>query len=556
MMPLGFSAQRVKSTQPVILGNFTSEYVFDMMSESDEYISIKNSYMSVNMQIWQVSEVGAQVDLRLQPIVNSTSTATHRELGNQLSIPYINPNPIANLWQTVTADIAGQTICNIQNVAPVNTLYRMLFESKQEQATINGTNKLSVMGLKDIDCTKKNSTNILLDYFDDNINVVNYTADTAICSNSAPYNTAAYLSNRQLWALENLYGFNRYNEVEVNGQLPVPLGYCDELIPPNTPISLRFQTNTNFATDIVNIAGSAAAGLGTQAGTTAGAWQIQPLPSGGSVTLPSATGGGNENVIYVGVKDITIWLARVRLPSPVSSAKLLGLKQFSSLLHAISQSNHDEFIVETKRNRRVSHICIAFTQPKNASLKTTQSVFDAGFSVNAGNTTGKVDGTNESIIGANTSASVDEAPVYINSPITNLSYLRVEFGGSTMPQTPYNFNFNWTTGGKGATKINLSYDVLRAYNDYLNATDAFRDRAGCLLSFDQWIVSPIFVFKTHQVPNADTSTALVSVDFNGGSLASGFNNSGRYNCLVMCLYDEAVQLTYDQFAHLTSVVVA
>ena len=56
MMPLGFSAQRIKSTQPVVIGNFNSEYVFDMMSESDEYISIKNSYMSVNMQIFQVSE--------------------------------------------------------------------------------------------------------------------------------------------------------------------------------------------------------------------------------------------------------------------------------------------------------------------------------------------------------------------------------------------------------------------------------------------------------------------------------------------------------------------
>ena len=144
MMPLGFSAQRIKSTQPVVIGNFNSEYVFDMMSESDEYISIKNSYMSVNMQIFQVSETGQQTDERLQPIINAGS----RSAPSNVSIPYINPNPIANLWQTVTADIAGQTVCNIQNVAPVNTLYRMLFESKQEQETINSTNKLAVMSIK------------------------------------------------------------------------------------------------------------------------------------------------------------------------------------------------------------------------------------------------------------------------------------------------------------------------------------------------------------------------------------------------------------------------
>ena len=54
-----------------------------------------------------------------------------------------------------------------------------------------------------------------------------------------------------------------------------------------------------------------------------------------------------------------------------------------------------------------------------------------------------------------------------------------------------------------------------------------------------------------------TPRPLISIDFNNPAGSNtGFNNSGRYNCLVMCLYDEAVQLTYDQFAHLTSVVVA
>jgi len=532
MMPLGFSAQRIKSTQPVVIGNFNSEYVFDMMSESDEYISIKNSYMSVNMQIFQVSETTQQTDQRLQPIVNNGARATP----SNLSIPYINPNPIANLWQTVTADIAGQTICNIQNVAPVNTLYRMLFESRSEQETINSTNKLAVMSIKEQGCVptwfSSVSDGYLQETYSDNTNVTGMIAG----------NTTK-LSSRQIWAMNNQYGFNRYNEVEINGQIPCPLGYVDELIPPNTPISLRFQVNTNFATDIVNIAGSNCHALG------ANDWTIVPIPSGG--TIPTT-----ENVIYVGIRDITIWLARVRLPSPVSSAKLLGLKQFSSLLHAIGNGNHDEFICETKRNRRVSHICIAFTQPKNSSLKTTQSVFDAGFSVSA-QTTGQPSAT-ENTIGSTTgmtSTSV-EAPVYYNSPIINLSYLRVEFGGSTMPQTPYTFNFNWTVGGIKGSKNN-SYDVLRAYNDYLNATDAFRTQAGCLMSFENWIVSPIFVFKTHQVPNADTSTALISIDFNNPAGSNtGFNNAGRYNCLVMCLYDEAVQLTYDQFAHLTSVVVA
>ena len=565
MMPLGFSAQRIKSTQPVILGNFNSEYVFDMMSESDEYISIKNSYMSVNLQVYQFSELAAQTDLRLQPIVNGIDTTTSghntRQYASSISIPYINSNPITNLWQTITADIAGQTICKIQNVAPVKTLYRQMFEAKSEQQTINGTNKLAVMSLKDEDCFAKNSLTNLLDYYSDNVNVLNSTAANGIYSS-----VTAKLTNRQLWAMDNLFGFNRYNEVEVNGQIPCPLGYVDELIPPNTPISLRFQTNTNFATDIVNIAGSSFAGLPTSGAgpyTYAGPnWTIVPIPSGG---IP-ATNVATQNTIFVGVRDITIWLARVRLPSPVSSAKLLGIKQFSSLLHAINQSNHDEFIVETKRNRRVSHICLAFTQPKNSNMKTTQTVFDDGFQVAAATTAtyqglaNNVAFASEVPLGTTTNGFNFETPVYFNSPILNLAYLRVEFGGSTLPSTPYNFNFNWTASGI-KSNLNQSYDVIRAYNDYLNATDSFRDRSGGMLSFQEWCVSPIFVFKTHQVPNADTSTALISIDFNnqfGPCNVAGqqFNNKGGYNCLVMCLYDEAVQLTYDQFCHLTSVVVA
>ena len=42
-----------------------------------------------------------------------------------------------------------------------------MFEAKSEQQTINGTNKLAVMSLKDKDCFAKNPLTNLLDYYSD-----------------------------------------------------------------------------------------------------------------------------------------------------------------------------------------------------------------------------------------------------------------------------------------------------------------------------------------------------------------------------------------------------
>ena len=73
----------------------------------------------------------------------------------------------------------------------------------------------------------------------------------------------------------------------------------------------------------------------------------------------------------------------------------------------------------------------------------------------------------------------------------------------------YTFNFNsakYTTNAQY-----LSNSTFRAYYDFCNFSDGLRDRNGVPLSADQWVVSPIFIFKTHQLPENDDNTCLISL---------------------------------------------
>ena len=74
-VPFGFSYQRVKSNTSIQEGSWYGEYQFDFMSESEEWISMKNCYISVLMDVVQCNEGGydntnAYKNV-LQPIVNA-----------------------------------------------------------------------------------------------------------------------------------------------------------------------------------------------------------------------------------------------------------------------------------------------------------------------------------------------------------------------------------------------------------------------------------------------------------------------------------------------------
>ena len=186
-LPWGYDYVRVRSTGSVNYDCFNGDIEFTInASESERWISPKNSYLSIRMRIVQTDETGAGG--LLAPIVNvgnSKETATH------ISIPYITPNVGASLFSAVSCNIGEECISNNQNIAPANTVYRTLYESKQEQETVNCTNPVKYMSIYDAQTTDSvyKATPRISDYFQ-----------------SAPntgYSENAAMSNHKLFALDN-----------------------------------------------------------------------------------------------------------------------------------------------------------------------------------------------------------------------------------------------------------------------------------------------------------------------------------------------------------------
>jgi len=487
----------VRANGTVTYDSFNGDIEFNVNNnESERWISPKNSYLSIRLRIVQTDEAGTAGCL--QPVVNADDGTHSKAHATLVSIPYINPNPGACLFQAVGFNIGEETISNNQNLAQCNTLYRTLYESEAEQRSVNSTNPIKYMTITDTDigATK---TAVLADYF------------------PATYGATAgtTLSNRKLWALKNMMGFNKYNEVEINTQCFAPIMYSDDLIPPNTPFSIRLTTDPNFYYNLINIAGS----------------NVSTLPNAGATNLTigrltsASSNSGTANNISVAVVDMNLWLHRVHMPNS-TIPKEIYIKQYSATVHTIT-GQHDEFNIDFKKNRRLTHIACAFIQKKGA-MKCCPTDFSSGYYI------GAINGTTDTP----SAAATTEAITYSNSPIAQLLNIRIEYAGSVYPFQPYNYNFDYTTKGGGQSNGNY-----RAFYDYCNYSDGLRDRSGTLLDMSQYSVAPIVLFKTFQNPDNDGNNCLCTVDF---KTASNITN----NCylLVMAMYDEVCTIHFDEFA--------
>ena len=159
-VPCGFDYVRVKSNNTINYDSFSGDIEFNVhASESEKWISTKNSYLSIRLRIIQTDETATVGNLA--PIVN---TGLSKENATLVSIPYLSPNVASCLFTAVNFDIDKETISNNQNIAPCNTIYRTLYESKQEQDTVNSTNPINYMSILDAG-TAPNKNAILSDYF-------------------------------------------------------------------------------------------------------------------------------------------------------------------------------------------------------------------------------------------------------------------------------------------------------------------------------------------------------------------------------------------------------
>ena len=508
----GYDYVRVRATGNVSYDSFNGDIEFNVNNnESERWISPKNSYLSIKLRIIQTDETGT-VGL-LSPIVN---TGVSKAAATLLSIPFISSNPAACLFTSVNNSIGDESISNNQNIAQCNTLYRTLYESKQEQESVNSTNPIKYMHMVSDSDTTDNKSTILNDVY-------------GSAPNTGYPDTLVNFTNRKLYAMENLMGFNKYNEIEINTQCLAPMMYSDSLIPPNTPFSLRFTVDSNYHLNVISIAGSNVCSLPTGAG---GAIPFVISKLSGATTFANAN-ANNRNTIGVGIVDVNLWLYRIHAGNAVSIPREIYIKQFTSTLHAIAAGTHDEFNLDLKKNRRITHIACAFVQ-KKGSMKTTPTDFSSGYYIGAIN--GAVD--------APLATAITEEIVYSNSPISQLINLRIEYAGGVYPFQPYNYNFDYTSN---AGVPNLSGGTYRSFMDYCNFSDGLRDRNGTLLTADQYIIAPIILFKTFQNPDNDSNTLLLSVDFK--------QQVTGCNMIVVAFYDEVLSVNFDEFGKYTNFAV-
>ena len=76
--------------------------------------------------------------------------------------------------------------------------------------------------------------------------------------------------------------------------------------------------------------------------------------------------------------------------------------------------------------------------------------------------------------------------------------------GTTYPSDPYHFDFTINSGVAANTYDYGVNDIYRAYEDYVNCYTS-DDRCGKLLSFNEWVIAPVFCFRTSDILPTSTT---------------------------------------------------
>ena len=200
--PFGYEVTKVKSNQTLNYDNFTGDISFSFTPEAEKWISPKNTFITIQLRITMTDDLGNIGTLK--PIINIGTRAAP----TVVSIPFINSNPVPALFSAISCEIGNQLISMTQNVASVNTLYKTLYESANEQSSVNSLCPINPLKIVDVDVvSNKPGAAILTDYY-----VANSNNATVPTTNPWP---ALTLSGHQIYAIKNQLGFNRFNEVDL-----------------------------------------------------------------------------------------------------------------------------------------------------------------------------------------------------------------------------------------------------------------------------------------------------------------------------------------------------
>ena len=424
---------------------FNNDIKFQIEQPTSSYISGKNSYASIGLQI--VMTRADNTNHTLEPIINAGT----RAVPTTISVPYLSQNPCGAFFQNIACSVNNNELTNYQQAPQTSTLYRMLYESPNEEKSVNCTNAIIPMDSDDMSV----ATGAIYNDFSSLETKIGVTAG----------NLTQLFSKRMIWALKNQYNFDKSNTNKLNFQLPLPLFYTNDLIyvGSNGKINITFNVDPSWYKNLIQIAGSNETVLGN-------AYSLTTLASGFAA-----------NTINVSITDFKLYIARAHVLSVPRSLKLTyHLKQFSTFYAPLTAGTNNNFNFTFKENRRISHIVVAFVNATGLSFKYSPSDFSSSYTI--------INNLETRITG---------------DGMTNIKKIMLNCGGNIYPYTPYNLE-NVTAG------ITNTNDLSRAYYDMIVGTDSIRDRVGSLLNFSQWLVQKIFVFKSRQpIDNVSNACTII-----------------------------------------------
>ena len=146
-------------------------------------------------------------------------------------------------------------------------------------------------------------------------------------------------------------------------------------------------------------------------------------------------------------------------------SKEIHLKQYFSQVHTISSNNESFTLTLPNGGRNVSHIMACFVQKNRGQIKCSSNDFTDGY-------------TN----------AYPEAKIN-NGAVSCLQMIRFQLD-KMYPNPDYDLVMTPTGAGENSCR-----DVSRAFYDFINNADAKFDRSGNVISVQEWINEPIFIFK-------------------------------------------------------------
>lgn len=558
----------VRSAQNVAGSAFEgSTILYDWITPNEKGCDLDECYQYHKLKIIQyVNGVGGP----LRPALRSAGAVD--SLGNNIAgtlyIPYLNPNYVHLLTQSLYLNLQGKQVDEIIDPAISTTLFEQCFSSEEDRKTKDGLmlnhqiKQSQVASINNIILTQTvlvpagvvgiTATSTVASYpfsVDVVVSGVTYTYSGTI-SVSFPANGTAVTYSPFIITVTDSTGNTYYYKHSaptagvvivagttvtfaqianvIAGCMPLNLGslgdgrvkYClsqqgefakreVNVITSRIPISL-FNSKTYLPSNCrINLRYCTSP---TFANEIIGCYNVCPpiytAKSIAGVTPPA-------DYIYVEVMDFKLFCRYETIPNVTSLYKVPLIKHFNLYRQIVAQGQ-SQFVFNLPNNH-VTYVLIALIQQnKGSALKQCGTDFSVGF-------------TN----------AYPEAPVTGGGP-NNIINLRVLYGGTVKPSPDYILNM-------GAT-LAVDQENGRAFSDFTSLIQAREDRASSY-DADTWYNAPIFVYKFGKNVTSDNN---ILVTVNMGTQYTT-NPSPLSTLFLSALYNEDLVIDYNAQAQIDNI---